>query len=39
MARWDVKTRDNQWKFLEMAAKQGVLGKVPSKEKVGLILE
>ncbi len=39
MSKWDVKTRDNQWKFLEMAAKHGVLGKVPSKEKIGLILE
>jgi len=39
MSKWDVETRDNQWKFLEMAAKHGVLGKVPSKEKIGLILE
>ena len=38
-ARWDRKTRDNQWKFLEMAVKRGVLKKVPSKEKHGLILE
>jgi len=39
MSKWDVETRDNQWKFLEMAAKRGVLGKVPPKEKHGLILE
>ncbi len=39
LAEWNRETRDNQWKFLEMAAKRGVLGKVPSKEKHGLILE
>jgi len=38
LAKWDKETRDNQWKFLHMAAKHGVLGKVPSKEKHGLIL-
>ena len=37
--RWDRETIDAQWKFLEMAAKRGVLGKVPAKEKVALILE
>ena len=35
---WNKETRDKQWEFLHMAAKHGVLGKVPSKEKHGLIL-
>jgi ABC-type nitrate/sulfonate/bicarbonate transport system substrate-binding protein len=39
MSTWDAKTRANQWEFLKMAAKRGVLGKVPSMEKHGLILE
>ncbi len=39
LARWDRETRDKQWEFLEMASRHGVLGKVPSKEKYGLILE
>jgi len=39
LARWDRETRAKQWKFLEMASKRGVLGKVPSMEKHGLILE
>ena len=38
LSTWDKKTRDKQWEFLHMAAKHGVLGKVPSKEKHGLIL-
>ena len=38
LAKWDKETRDKQWQFLHMAAKHGVLGKVPSKEKHGLIL-
>ena len=37
--KWDRETIDAQWKFLEMAAKHGVLGKVPDKNKVALILE
>ena len=39
LAQWNRKVIDTQWKFLEMAAKRGVLGKVPSKEKHALILE
>ncbi len=39
LSTWDKKTRDKQWEFLHMAAKHGVLGKVPSKEKHGLILK
>jgi hypothetical protein len=39
LAHWDTETRDNQWEFLEMASKRGVLGKVPSKEKYSMILE
>ena len=39
LARWDRETRAKQWQFLEMASKHGVLGKVPSMEKTGLILE
>ena len=37
--KWDRETIDAQWKFLEMASKHGVLGKVPDKNKVALILE
>ena len=37
--RWDRETIDAQWEFLEMAAKRGVLGKVPDKNKVALVLE
>ena len=39
LARWDREVIDSQWKFLEMAAKNGVLKKIPAKEKVALILE
>ena len=39
LAEWNRETRDKQWEFLEMASKRGVLGKVPSKEKHGLILD
>ena len=39
LARWDREVIDAQWKFLEMASKHGVLGKVPDKNKVALILE
>ncbi|MCH8820493.1 MAG: ABC transporter substrate-binding protein [Acidobacteria bacterium] len=39
LARWDRETRAKQWEFLEMASRHGVLGKVPSMEKYGLILE
>ena len=37
--RWDREVVDAQWKFLEMAQQRGVLKKVPSKAKHGLILE
>ncbi len=39
LAHWDQKVIDSQWQFLEMAVKHGVLKKVPSKKKHGLILE
>ncbi len=38
LAKWDQEVIDSQWKFLEMAKKHGVLTKIPSKEKVALIL-
>lgn len=38
IAEWNEEIVDAQWKFLEMAKKQGVLGNVPDKNKVGLIL-
>ena len=38
LARWDREVGDAQWKFLEMAQKRGVLGKIPDKAKTGLIL-
>ncbi|MFQ5851385.1 MAG: ABC transporter substrate-binding protein [Candidatus Binatia bacterium] len=39
LARWDRKVVDAQWNFLEMAKRRGVLKKVPSKKKHGLILQ
>jgi len=36
---WDEETRDKQWDFLHMAKKHGILTKIPSKEKYGLILK
>ena len=39
LARWDREVVDAQWEFLEMAKRHGVLGKVPSKKRHGLILE
>jgi len=39
LARWDQEVIDGQWKFLEMAKKHGVLGKLPSKKNHLLILE
>ena len=36
---WDKETRDKQWDFLHMAKKHGILTKIPSKEKYGLILK
>ena len=38
LAQWNREVIDTQWEFLEMAKKHGVLKKVPSKEKVALIL-
>jgi len=38
ITKWDEETRDKQWEFLHMAKKHGILKKVPSKEKHGLIL-
>ena len=38
LARWDREVVDSQWKFLEVAKKAGVIDKVPSKKKHGLIL-
>ena len=37
--QWDRKIIDSQWEFLKMAAKHGVLGKVPDKNKIALVLE
>ena len=39
LAEWNQEVIDSQWKFLEMAAKRGVLKGVPSSKKVALILE
>jgi ABC-type nitrate/sulfonate/bicarbonate transport system substrate-binding protein len=39
LAEWNREVVDSQWRFLEMAHKHGVLKKVPSKEKVALVLE
>lgn len=39
LAEWNQKVIDTQWAFLEMAAKVGVIEKVPSKKKHALILE
>lgn len=38
IAEWNKEIVDSQWKFLEMAQKRGVLGKIPDKNKVGLVL-
>ena len=38
LARWDREVVDAQWKFLEVAQRHGVIDKVPSKKKHGLIL-
>lgn len=38
LARWDQEVINSQWEFLEMAKKRGVLTKIPSKKKHGLIL-
>ncbi len=39
LARWDQEVVDNQWKFLELAKKHGVLKKIPPKDKTAIILE
>ena len=39
LTEWNQKVIDTQWAFLEMAAKTGVLGKVPAKEKHAVIFE
>ena len=39
LAKWDTETRDNQWAFLEMARRVGVLTKIPAKETTGLVLK
>lgn len=33
LTRWDEKTINAQWQFLELAKKTGIIGKVPSKDK------
>ncbi len=38
LARWDQEVINSQWEFLKMAKKRGVLTKIPSKKKHGLIL-
>jgi len=38
LARWDQEVINSQWEFLKMAKKHGVLTKIPSKKKHGLIL-
>ncbi len=38
LAKWDQEVINAQWEFLEMAKKRGVLTKIPSKKKHGLIL-
>jgi ABC-type nitrate/sulfonate/bicarbonate transport system substrate-binding protein len=39
LAKWDREVVDAQWKFIEMAKQVGVLTKIPSKKKPGLILQ
>jgi len=38
ITEWNQEVVDSQWKFLEMAKKRGVLGEVPDKNKVALLL-
>ena len=38
LARWDQEVINAQWEFLKLAKKHGVLTKIPSKKKHGLIL-
>lgn len=38
LTRWDQEVINSQWEFLKMAKKRGVLTKIPSKKKHGLIL-
>lgn len=39
LAHWDQKTMDAEWKFLDVAKKYGVISKVPSEKKYGLVLQ
>ena len=39
LAKWNREVVDNQWKFLELAKKHGVLKKIPPKNKTAMILE
>ena len=39
LSRWDSEVVDAQWKFLELAKEQGIIEKVPNKNKVALILK
>ena len=39
LAKWNQEVVDNQWRFLELAKKHGVLKKIPPKDKTAMILE
>ncbi len=39
LAKWNQEVVDNQWRFLELAKKHGVLKKIPPKDKTAIILE
>jgi ABC-type nitrate/sulfonate/bicarbonate transport system substrate-binding protein len=39
LSKWDKKVIDAQWQFLELAKREGVLDKVPAKDKHALSLE